>query len=101
MQNESFSAADQSFIPDNLAQITDEHFDELNWQDVNADAFTGFFIESVLPGSGPEGVTVFIGSYPMIDKSVKFALASFYSDGRVDPPPTGLHFQRARAEGRC
>lgn len=96
MENKSFSVADQSVTPDNLAQITDEIFNKLSWQDVNADAFAGFLTKSVVPSPGPEGVTVFIGAYPLIDENALFALSAFFSDGETEPSPAGLRFQRAR-----
>lgn len=96
MENKSFCAADQSVAPANLPQITDDTFDKLTWYDVSADAFAGFLTKHVVPSEGPEGVSVFIGIYPLIDENALFALSVFFSDGETDAPPAGLHYQRAR-----
>lgn len=96
MENKSFSVADQSAAPDNLLQITDETLEKLTWYDVSADAFAGFLTKLVMPSEGPEGVTIFIGVYPLIDESAVFALSAYFSDGEFDPLPAGIRFQRAR-----
>ena len=96
MENKPVSVADQSAAPDNLLQINDDTLEKLTWYDVSADAFSGFLTRMVIPSDGPEGVTIFIGVYPLIDENVLFALSVFFNNGEFDPSPAGLCFQRAR-----
>lgn len=95
MGNKYLSVA-ESGTPANLQRLLDDVFDTLEWADVEAEAFNGFLVKYVSPGQGPDGVTVFLGDYPIVDQSQLFVLSVFFSTGEAfDPPPVGLHYQRA------
>ena len=87
-----------------LLQCVDET--ALTWDDVSVDAFIGFSVVAAEAGLGPDGVTVLVGCYPILDPNTLYELDVFFSDGETDPLPAGLHYRRAQlpldiVDGRC